>query len=140
MADINKIGLLILNQLGDKFLVCEKKKGDVTSDFIMPGGQIEECENDSQCLVREIREELSVELDVSILIFIGEYIDVAAGMPGKFVSIRLYKGRIAGESSPSSEIAALHWIGREGSSRLSPIIKNKILFVNDGIKLCNSDS
>ncbi len=127
MADINKIGLLLLNDKKTQFLVCEKYKGDVTSDFIMPGGQVEEDETDEQCLIREIQEELGVELDDKNLVYLGEYIDVAAGMPGKFVSIKLYQGQITEDPKPSSEIKQFHWIGREGSPRLSPIIKNKIL-------------
>lgn len=127
MADINKIGLLLLNDKETQFLVCEKYKGDVTSDFIMPGGQVEGKETDKQCLIREIQEELGVELDDKNLVYLGEYIDVAAGMPGKFVSIKLYQGQITEDPKPSSEIKQFHWIGREGSPRLSPIIKNKIL-------------
>lgn len=128
MADVNKIGLLLLSFDGTKFLACEKDKADVTSDFIMPGGQVEDGESDEECLVREIREELAVEVDEnSGLKYLGEYIDVAAGLPGKYVSIKLYEGKIVGEPKPSQEIIRLHWIGKEGSPRLSPIIRNKIL-------------
>lgn len=127
MADINKIGLLLLNSNKDKFLVCEKYKGDVTSDFIIPGGQVEEDETDLQCLVREIKEELNVDLDATSLEYVGKYIDVAAGMPGKYVSIKLYTGAITREPKPSQEIKEFHWISEKGSSRLSAIIKNKIL-------------
>jgi len=127
MAYFNKIGLLLLNDDQSKFLVCEKD--NFTSDFIMPGGQIDEGENDVKCLVREIDEELAVKTDETSLKFINEYIDVAAGDPTKDVSIKLYMGEIVGEPKPSAEIIKFHWIGRDDLShpRLSPIIKNKIL-------------
>ncbi|MFH1183050.1 MAG: NUDIX domain-containing protein [Candidatus Moraniibacteriota bacterium] len=127
MAHFNKIGLLLLNEDRTKFMVCEKD--NFTSDFIMPGGQLDEGENDKKCLAREIKEELDADTDMNSLKFIGEYIDVAAGDPTKDVSIKLYEGKIIGEPKPSQEVIKFHWISKDKSSqeRLSPIIKNKIL-------------
>lgn len=127
MAYFNKIGLLYLNDDQSKFLVCEKD--NFTSDFIMPGGQVDDGENDEECLVREIKEELDVDTDKTSLVFIKEYVDVAAGDPTKDVSIKLYEGKIIGEPKPSAEIIKFHWVGKDDLShpRLSPIIKNKIL-------------
>ena len=127
MAYFNKIGLLLLNEDETKFLVCEKD--NFTSDFIMPGGQLDGEESDVECLAEEIKEEMAVEIDEASLKFIGEYVDVAAGAPTKDVSIKLYEGKITGEPKPSAEVIKFHWIGREDASlsRLSPIIKNKIL-------------
>ncbi len=128
MAYYNKIGLLILNDDGTKFLVCEKSPENVTSDFIMPGGLLEE-ESETECLKNEIKEELDCEVDVSSLKLIGEYEDAAAGKPDRNVSIRLYSGKIKGEPKPSAEIKKIHWIGKEGADnpRVSPIIRNKII-------------
>ncbi|MFH0856629.1 MAG: NUDIX domain-containing protein [bacterium] len=127
MAYFNKIGLLLLNDDQTKFLVCEKD--NFTSDFIMPGGQLNEGESDIECLVEEINEELAVKLDETSLRYINEYVDVAAGDLTKDVSIKLYEGNIIGEPKPSAEIIKFHWIGKDDLShpRLSPIIKNKIL-------------
>jgi len=127
MAYFNKIGLLLLDENQTKFLVCEKD--NFTSDFIMPGGQLDKNESDKECLVREIKEELAVDVDKSSLKFINEYTDVAGGDPTKDVSIKLYEGRIIGKPTPSQEIINFHWIGKKDLSnpRLSPIIKNKIL-------------
>ena len=127
MAYFNKIGLLVLSEDGDKFMVCEKN--NFTSDFIMPGGQLDEGENDINCLSREIKEELNVNLDLNSLIFINEYNDIASGDLTKDVSIRLYQGKILGIPKPSSEIINYYWIGKEdiGNKRVSPIIRNKII-------------
>jgi len=125
MAFFNKIGLLVLDEDSTRFLVCEKD--NFTSDFIMPGGQLEKGEDDISCLAREVEKELDVDTDKDSLKFIGEYIDVAAGDPTKDVSIKLYKGKIIGEPKPSQEIIKFHWIGKNNIDRLSPIIKNKIL-------------
>lgn len=128
MAYYNKIGMLIFNEEKTKFLVCEKSPEHVTSDYIMPGGKLEE-ENDIECLKAEIKEELNCEVDVGSLTFIDEYTDVAAGRPDRDVSIRLYTGNIIGVPTPSTEIKNIHWIGADDqtNSRISPIIRNKIL-------------
>ncbi len=128
MAYYNKIGLLVLSEDATKFLVCEKYPGYVTSDYIMPGGLLEE-PDDITCLKNETREELSCELDDSSVSFVGEYTAVAAGRPDRDVSIRLYQGKIIGEPKPSTEIMALHWIGQDDVSneRVSSIIQSNII-------------
>ena len=128
MADYFKIGLLILNKNRTKFLVCEKYPQFVTSLYIMPGGKLEE-KDDLTCLQNEIKEELNCKVDLSSLKFVGEYEDVAAGRPDRKVKIRLYQGKVIGKPTPSTEIKALHWAGKEDldNPKLSPIVRNKIL-------------
>lgn len=128
MAFYNKIGLLVLNKTKNKFLVCEKAADNVTSDYIMPGGQFFESSVE-ECLKNEIKEELDCEVDLDTLCFVGEYVDVAAGDPTRDVSIQLYQGDIIGTPVPSSEIKFIHWIGGkdEKNFRVSPIIRNKII-------------
>ena len=130
MAFYNKIGLLVLNNDQTKFLVCgpgSQYKEKRVTQYLMPGGQLEE-NSDIECLKREIKEELDCEVDVNSLEFIDEYQDMAA-TPGRDVMIRLYQGQLIGEPMPSSEIGALHWIGKEDAvnPKVSPIIRNKII-------------
>lgn len=130
MADYNKIGLLVLNDSGDKFLVCEpgdKYLEKSVTQYLMPGGQLEE-KSDVECLSREIEEELACGVDVNSLKLIGEYTDAAA-TTGKDVMIRLYQGQLIGQPTASTEIGALHWLGKEdiNNDRVSPIIRNKII-------------
>ena len=130
MAYYNKIGLLILNEASDKFLVCEpgdKYKEKKVTQYLMPGGQLEE-DSDEECLVREIKEELDCEVDKKSLEYIAEYVAEAA-YPGRDVMIRLYRGNIIGQAKPSSEIGALHWISKEDANndKVSPIIKKLII-------------
>jgi len=120
--------MLILNEDGTRFLVCEKAPENVTSDYIIPGGKLEE-KNDAECLRAEIKEELNCQIDAASLVFIGEYTDVAAGRPDRNVSIKLYVGNIIGTPTPSTEIEHLHWINYKDqlNPRVSPIIRNKII-------------
>jgi len=128
MAFYYKIGLLVLKQAATKFLVCEKAPEHVTSDYIMPGGRLEE-DNDLECLRNEIKEELNCQIDESSLAVIGEYQDVAAGRPDRQVQIKLYHGRLIGTPKPSTEIKYLHWIGKADATnpRVSPIIRREII-------------
>jgi 8-oxo-dGTP diphosphatase len=127
MAYFNKVGLVILNSDGTKFLVCEK--GSFTTDYLTPGGKIEKGESDEECLAREIKEELNVEINKDSLKYINTYMGSASGDNTKDVSIKLYKGEIIDEPTPSQEIIKLHWIGKEDTTniRVSPIIRYKII-------------
>ena len=119
-----------MNQDNTAFLVCEPgERYTVKSvtQYLMPGGKLEE-NSDADCLKAEIKEELGCDLEEKSLEFIGEYTDVAA-TPGRDVTIRLYTGKLLGEPKPSTEIGALHWIGKKDANNLkvSPIIRNKII-------------
>ena len=128
MAYWYKIGLLVLNDDSTKFLVCEKDKDDITTQYIMPGGQMEE-KSAEDCLKREIKEELDCEIDFGTLTYIGEYADVAAGEPDHEVVIDLYQGKLIGDPKPSHEIKKIHWIGKADAAneQVSPIIRRKII-------------
>jgi hypothetical protein len=43
--------------------VCEKDPNNMTADYIMPGGQFTEA-TVFECIVNEMREELSAEVDL----------------------------------------------------------------------------
>jgi 8-oxo-dGTP pyrophosphatase MutT (NUDIX family) len=131
MAYYNKIGLLVLNKNQTSFLVCEpgeKYRDKRVVQYLMPGGQLEE-NSDTECLKREIKEELDCDIDENSLEYIGEYVDVSAATPERDVMIRLYSGNLIGTPKPSSEIGALYWASKNDidNQKISPIIKNKII-------------
>ncbi len=128
MAFYTKIALLVLNEDQTKFLVCQKSPENVTGDYIMPGGQLDEPDH-LRCLEREIEEELSCQIVPESIELIGEYEDIAAGHTDKTVHITLYSGSLLGEPEASSEIKRLHWIGKDDSENpsVSAIIRNKII-------------
>lgn len=140
MRRIAKVGLLLLSGDRRQILVCEKGEDDVTTQYIMPGGQFME-DTVEECLKNEIREELDCDVDTSTIEFVGRYSDVAAGMVDAIVEIDLYSASINGQPRPSTEIRQLHWIGAEDidNMRVSPIVRNGILpdLVARGILLTN---
>lgn len=72
-----------------------------------PGGKREPGETFEQCLVREIREELGVEISVGDL-----FEEIAHDYPEKSVHLKFFICQLlAGEPQPL-ECAAVKWIGR----------------------------
>jgi 8-oxo-dGTP diphosphatase len=79
--------------------------------FIDPGGKIEPGESAKQALIRELKEELTIDVDESDLEPFGEYIAEAANHKGHTVHMQAFiikKWR--GEITASSEIEELRWL------------------------------
>ena len=96
--------------------------------YLMPGGRPVPGETYAQTLLRELKEELGIELDTDTLTFIGTFKDMAAGDADARVKLELYTGDFRGELIPSAEVKRLVWFGRDDDqSRLAPVTRNKIL-------------
>jgi len=94
---------------GDRVLVAQRSGGPYDSCWEFPGGKVEPGESDLSGLVREIREELGV--DVVPQAFLGEVLldgVVGGGAPGAS-TLRLWWARIASGTPTAHEHAALRW-------------------------------
>lgn len=100
MRVIKKIALAVFKD--KKILMVRDNKNDQV--FYSLGGKVEEGENDHQCLIREVREEINCEVDPSSLEFLEEFEAPAHGKENTLLNIRLYKGDLLGEPKPSQEI------------------------------------
>lgn len=90
--------------------------------FYVPGGKREPGESDVEALVREIREELSV--DVSDAAPLGVFEAQAHGRAeGETVRMTCYSASFTGELAPASEIAELAWFTAADSGRVSPVTR-----------------
>jgi 8-oxo-dGTP diphosphatase len=79
--------------------------------FIDPGGKIEQGETAKQALARELKEELSIEVDESDLEFFGEFVAEAANHKGKTVNMQAFVvKKWQGTIIPDSEIEELRWL------------------------------
>jgi 8-oxo-dGTP diphosphatase len=106
MADIYKAAGIIIK---DRTLLFVRATG--MEFFIDPGGKIEAGETPEQALVRELKEEISIEADPSDLKFFGEYTAEAANHPGQQVHMRAYiVTKWQGDIRPDSEVEELRWL------------------------------
>ena len=96
--------------------------------YYIPGGTIEKNETDIETLIREIKEELCVDIVKETVKFIGIYEDVATNQPDKIVQIRLYSADITGELKPNNEVEKLDWFGKNDNWEvLGTVAKTKIM-------------
>ncbi|VVB77130.1 ADP-ribose pyrophosphatase [uncultured archaeon] len=102
----------------DGKVLCARSKGkDV---FYMPGGKREKGETDSQALIREIKEELTVDLVPDSLKHMGIFEAPAHGKPeGTMVQLKCYVGDYTGNIRADSEIAEVAWLGFGDKNKLS---------------------
>jgi 8-oxo-dGTP diphosphatase len=108
-----------------KILMVRDNKNDKV--FYNLGGKVEEGETDIQCLAREVKEELEVDLDLKSLEFLGEFEAPAHGKHNASVNIRLYKGGFTSQPRLTDEIVEFSYLDSSVSpENLSPISIDKI--------------
>jgi len=85
-------------------MVRSHKNTDV---FYNLGGKVEEGESDVDCLLREVKEEVSGSMDKTTIQFLHEFEEEAHGKENAKLTIRLYRGNLINEPKASSEIAEI---------------------------------
>lgn len=125
MKIIDKVALAVFK---DKKLLVVKAKKDTTT-FINLGGKREQGESDIECLKREVKEEISCEIEHSSIQFIKEFIGPAHNFDKSVIlKMRLYTGNLIGEPIPSREIAEIGFIDSNTNEKeVSEIGKTMIL-------------
>ncbi|GAB3229212.1 NUDIX domain-containing protein [Hymenobacter seoulensis] len=79
--------------------------------YYIPGGKREAGETDTQTLVREIKEELTVDLDPASLVHAGTFTAPAHGHgPEVLVQMTCYMARYTGELQAAAEIEEVLWL------------------------------
>lgn len=82
--------------------------------FYLPGGKRESAESDQKALIREIREELSVDLIPESIVYAETFVAPADGKAeGVNVKLTCYFANFQGELSADAEIEELRFIGKE---------------------------
>jgi mutator protein MutT len=105
VADIYKAaGVIVKNR---KLLFT--RNHDVV--FFAPGGKIEAGETAQQALVRELKEELDIDVNEADLEPFGEYTAEAANQVGKTVHMQAFVvKKWTGTITPSAEIEEIRWL------------------------------
>ncbi|WP_309226785.1 MULTISPECIES: NUDIX domain-containing protein [unclassified Mycolicibacterium] len=117
MTVIRIVAAVVVDEHGRLLVV--RKRG--TTTFMQPGGKLEPGETPVEALVREVREELGVDVvDVREL---GHHTAVAANEPGHTVDAELFAVELAGEPAAQAEIEEMVWIDPHdpGNIMLAPL-------------------
>ncbi len=95
--------------------------------YYIPGGKREGDESDVDALVREIKEELTIDLLAETITHVGTFEAQAHGKPeGTMVRMTCYKSGFTGAIKPSAEIEEVVWFSYIDKERSSPV--DKIIF------------
>ena len=121
----NIIDKLALIHIVDGSILSTRSKG--RDKFYIPGGKRELGETDAQALFREVKEELSVEIDITSMEFIGIFEAQADdNKPGTLVRMTCYSADFQGEPVPDSEIELIRWLKYTDREKVSEV--DKLIF------------
>lgn len=103
----------------DRRLLSVRTRGK--KRFYIPGGKREPGETDVECLRREIREELGVEIEPRSAAHFAVLDELADGFTdGRRVHMTAYTARYRGKLAPGREIAELAWLTSAEADRCPP--------------------
>ncbi|MFD2523403.1 NUDIX hydrolase [Emticicia soli] len=113
----------------DRKILSTRSKGKDT--FYFPGGKREVGESDHETLIREVKEELTVDLVPDSLAFFGKFEAQAHGhAEGIIVVMTCYVANYTGELKPDAEIEELAWLtyaDKHKSSAVDQIIFDHLI-------------
>ena len=122
MKEIDKIALLYLK---DGKILSTLSKGKDT--YYLPGGKREPGETDEETLVRECREELSIDINKDTIKYYGTFSAQAHGKAeGVLVKMICYMADFDGELKANSEIQEIRWLKYSDLDKISPV--DKLIF------------
>ena len=122
MKEIDKIALLYVK---DGQILSTLSKGKDT--YYLPGGKRELNETDEQTLIRECKEELTIDIKEDTIKYYGTFKAQAHGKAeGIIVKMTCYTAKFIGEMKPSSEIQEIRWLNYKDIDIISPV--DKLIF------------
>ena len=124
MKEIDKIALLYLK---DGKILSTLSKGKDT--YYIPGGKREQGETDEQTLIRECKEELTIDIKKETIKYYGTFEAQAHGKAeGVVVKMTCYMAEFDGEIQANSEIQEIRWLNYSNLNIISPV--DKLIFEN----------
>lgn len=101
-------------------LLCARSRNK--NLYYIPGGKREIGESDHDALVREIKEELSIDLLPSTIVFAGSFSAQADDKPkGTDVKMTCYFSEYSGMIHPDAEIEEIAWLTYNDKERCSTV-------------------
>ena len=122
MKIIDKIALIYIK---DGKILSTLSKGKDT--YYLPGGKRENNETDEETLIRECKEELTIDIKEDTIKYYGTFEAQAHGKSeGILVKMTCYTAEFNGEIKSSSEIQEVTWLNYCDMDKISPV--DKIIF------------
>lgn len=119
------IDKLALIDVQNRKVLSTLTKGKDT--WYIPGGKREGKETDMQALIREIKEELSVDIIPSSIKLFGTFEAQAHGKPeGTVVRMACYTASFTGALNPSSEVQEFKYVNYSWKEKSTPV--DKLIF------------
>ncbi|MBB1495519.1 NUDIX domain-containing protein [Propioniciclava sp. MC1595] len=127
--DFFVVSCTLLDEHGRLLLV--RKRG--THRFMLPGGKVEQGETHLAAILREVSEEISLDLDPATITLLGTWSAGAANEPGLVISSDVFAAPLPGEPAASGEIEELRWLPVDrdadyaADATLSPMLVEHVL-------------
>ena len=123
MKEIDKIAFIYLQN--GKILSTLSKGKDT---YYIPGGKREASETDEETLIRECKEELTIDILKDTIKYYGTFEAQAHGKAeGILVKMTCYTAEFKGKLKPSSEIEEIKWLDYTNLNvEISPV--DKLIF------------
>jgi 8-oxo-dGTP pyrophosphatase MutT (NUDIX family) len=122
MKEIDKIALIVVEN--GKILSTKSIGKD---KYYIPGGKREDNETDHETLIREIKEELSVDILSETIKYVGTFSAQSDGAAkGINVKMTCYKAKYLGILKKNNEIEEIRWLNYNDFDIISEV--DKIIF------------
>ncbi|MFT6337380.1 MAG: ankyrin repeat protein [Saprospiraceae bacterium] len=106
-------------------LLSTRSKGKTA--YYIPGGKRDPGENDTQTLIREINEELSVDILPDTIQYMGTYKAQADGhKKGIIIKMTCYSAEYSGDLATATEIEEMKWLDYNDYDKISHV--DKVIF------------
>ncbi len=113
----------------DDQLLTVRKSGSLR--YQLPGGKIDPGETPIEAALREVHEEVGLELSPDAAAPLGRFHDVAANEPGCHVDATVFTAELPDGAGPAprAEIAEQRWLRFDGDlpDDLAPVLANHIV-------------
>ncbi len=122
MKEIDKIAYI---RTENGKILSSRSKG--RTKFYLPGGKRDNTETDEETLIREIKEELNVEIVPSTIKYVGTFKAQAdSQQEGVIVKMTCYYADYEGDIEPKNEIEEIAWLNFSDIDKVAAV--DKIIF------------
>ena len=122
MKEIDKIAFIYLK---DKKILSTLSKGK--DAYYIPGGKRDGNETDEETLIRECKEELTIDIKKDTIKYYGTFKAQAHGKAeGIIVKMTCYEAEFDGNLEADSEIQEVVWLEYKDLDKISPV--DKLIF------------